>query len=274
MKRLYVTDLDGTLLNRNAELSEYTKNKLNELIDKGVLITVASARSSQSIKTIMKDVDLKLPVISFNGAYLTDIESMQHMVINEIPHNLATEIYHTVKNDIGVLISTYKEDDILFYDRITSEGMLAYIKDRERFFNRKLDQVRYDDLDHKVMAFTIIDTKEVISTIKAILVKRFGDEVIIDAWEDMYYKPWNWLTIHCKKATKSNGLKSLLEMVDESISELIVFGDNTNDLPMFELANKSYAVENGVSALKAIATGVIGMHTEDSVVNKINELEG
>ena len=49
-KSLYVSDMDGTLLNSNSVLSQYTTDKLNELIaNEGVLYTVATARTPATV---------------------------------------------------------------------------------------------------------------------------------------------------------------------------------------------------------------------------------
>jgi hydroxymethylpyrimidine pyrophosphatase-like HAD family hydrolase len=48
-------------------------------------------------------------------------------------------------------------------------------------------------------------------------------------------------------------------------SRLVVFGDGLNDIPMFDVADESYAVANALEEVKRIATGVIGSNEEDAV---------
>jgi HAD superfamily hydrolase (TIGR01484 family) len=73
MKVLYISDLDGTLLNREAELSEYTARHLNELIENGVHISVATARTAATCERILKDVHFNTPIILMNGVLIYDI---------------------------------------------------------------------------------------------------------------------------------------------------------------------------------------------------------
>ena len=54
MKTLYVTDLDGTLLNTQDKISEYSLNIINDLVDKGLLFTYATARSLVSASVVTK----------------------------------------------------------------------------------------------------------------------------------------------------------------------------------------------------------------------------
>ena len=67
MKTLHVTDLDGTLLNSNSSISEYSKNIINGLVEKGMLFTYATARSLTSASVVAKGLSTEIPIIAYNG---------------------------------------------------------------------------------------------------------------------------------------------------------------------------------------------------------------
>lgn len=69
---LYVSDLDGTLLNTSASLSPYTIKTINCLVEKGMLFTYATARSLSSASVAAKGLNPKIPVIVYNGAYIME----------------------------------------------------------------------------------------------------------------------------------------------------------------------------------------------------------
>ena len=71
-----------------------------------------------------------------------------------------------------------------------------------------------------------------------------------------------FLTILHKDADKSHGIKSVSEYVDFDLSKLTVFGDNFNDIGMFELAGNSVAVANAQEGVKKLAD-IILPHTND-----------
>ena len=123
------------------------------------------------------------------------------------------------------------------------------------------------------MCFTLIDEQQKILDLRDQLNRKFGVDVIVDAWEDMYYKPWYWLSVHSKESTKAKAIKKLCELNDIAYDLLITFGDNSNDIEMFKISDRSYAVENAVDDLKEIAYEVIGLNTDNSVINKILILE-
>ena len=75
---------------------------------------------------------------------------------------------------------------------------------------------------------------------------------------DMYY-----LEIITKNVSKASGVLTVKEMV--GADKIVVFGDNLNDIPMFQVADECYAVSNAEKELKSIATAVINSNDEDAV---------
>lgn len=273
VKRLYVTDLDGTLLDNNGELSEYSKKHLQSMLDKGLAFTVASARSLKSIKKIMKDVNLTLPVISLNGGFVSEFKSNKHIGIHHIGRELSKELYKEIES-FGVLISSFDaENQSLSYNQLTP-GINDYLVDRKQQVGDDVLKKHFNDVSGQIMAFTVIDEKERIIALEEHLKDKFGEHIIVDAWEDMYYKPWYWLSIHSTLSTKANGIKVLLDHLEGRYDEVVVFGDQSNDLEMFKIADKCFAVENAVEEIKTQATDIIERNSEHGVVKKILLLEG
>ena len=269
---LYISDLDGTLLDEEGCLSNESKESLIKLMALDVQFTVASARSVQSIQRLLEDIPLTLPVVAFNGAYISDFKTGQHYIINSIEKEIAHSLFEMLI-PFGVLSSLHTNGiDELYHSGEVSIGTTDYIKDREHDLNVKVSPIEVIPMDAEVMAFTVIDTKTNILDLKKKLSSY--DNIIVDAWEDMYYKPWYWLSIHSNQSTKAHGIKALKEMMTMSVDQLIVFGDNTNDIEMFSIADRSCAVDNAVDSLKNIADEIIGSHVDDSVVRKIAEMEG
>ena len=95
-KIIYISDLDGTLLRDDATLSEYSKNKLIELLEAGVNLTIASARSRYSTRPILGEIPFRLPVVEINGALVSDYITGEHIFINNIDDGIVPEIYSAI----------------------------------------------------------------------------------------------------------------------------------------------------------------------------------
>lgn len=70
MKVLYVSDLDGTLLRSDAKTSEYTNQVINQLTEKGMLFSYATARSYLTAAKATEGLSAKIPIITYNGAVI------------------------------------------------------------------------------------------------------------------------------------------------------------------------------------------------------------
>ena len=130
---LYVSDLDGTLLRNDTSLSQYSKDTLNALLDQGLLFTVASARSIASMRHVLADLPLRLPVVEFNGAFVSDLASGQHYLVHDLHRDILSELWQQIA-DAGYIpfISTYDGTaDRLYYRDITNDGMAWYLRNRQ-----------------------------------------------------------------------------------------------------------------------------------------------
>ena len=83
MKTLYVSDLDGTLLQPNVTLSKRTIAILNELIKQGMLFSVATARTIASVKPILQGVAVPMPIILMNGVCIYDLTTQKYIKVEE-----------------------------------------------------------------------------------------------------------------------------------------------------------------------------------------------
>ena len=72
------------------------KKILDELLHQGLQFTVASARSVVSMQVILKDLNLRLPIIEFNGAFISDLDSGRHEIINSICPSVVESIYKLI----------------------------------------------------------------------------------------------------------------------------------------------------------------------------------
>ena len=80
---------------------------------------------------------------------------------------------------------------------------------------------------------------------------------------DTYDTDEYWYESYREDVSKANAALKLKELV--GADELIVFGDNTNDISMFTVADRCYAVSNATDKLKELATGIIRSNEQGGV---------
>ena len=85
MKTLYITDLDGTLLDANSQVSAEAVEVLNPMLDDGLLFTVATARTPATVVPMLSQLHTRLPFIVLNGAATWDSQKGDYSRVNVIP---------------------------------------------------------------------------------------------------------------------------------------------------------------------------------------------
>ncbi len=269
-EKIYISDLDGTLLQNDACLSPYARKTLSELIEKGVNFTVASARSLASVRQILRGIPFSLPVISINGAYISDFTTGEHHFVNDIDSSLTSAIYELArKHHCWPFVSTFNgTKDCVYYQHLANDGMTWFCDNRVSCKDNSIYHTKdiEEKFSEKVVAFAVVNTYEKLKPLADQLQADFSDRLETHFFENLYSPPWWWLTIHDKKACKSIAIKTLAEYAGFHMKNVTVFGDRSNDLEMFKVATTSIAVENASDEIRKHATKIIGTNQDDSVV--------
>lgn len=270
-KTLYVSDLDGTLMHKDLKISDFSVKTINALVGKGVAFTYATARSISSAGTITKDLNLKLPVITRNGAVLAD-NNTGKIIEKALFTEKEVEMLKDMLPELPKtgFVSCYFGDDMkkVFAGSLHTaelQGYLDYYKDDPSV-------VSVSDLSEMFMGnpgyVTIIGDKDEIEPLYIRTREYNGWECLFqkDVYRDEY-----WLEIAPRNSTKA---KSILKLKEEyGFDKLVVFGDSANDMTMFKISDEAYAVSNAVDELKALATGIIGSNEEDAVAVYLSKAE-
>lgn len=269
---IYVSDLDGTLLNSNREVSEYSKKKLNEMILKGLNFTVATARTPGTVVEILKGLNIKLAVALMNGVLFYDLDKKQYLKIRNIDKEIVRKILNILEAfNKDSFVYGIKDDHLyVYHKKIILDLDEIYYKERCNSEYKTFKEVdtfdeALEDLD--VVNFMILDKLEVIELIYKELKKIEG--INVHYYEDIYQKDCYFIEIHTGDASKAAAVRDLAELYNTN--NTICFGDNLNDLPMFRIADECYAMGNAVEGLKTVATKVIKSNNEDGVVRFIEE---
>jgi len=268
---LFISDLDGTLLNRDAELSEYTANTLNRLIDQGMCFSVATARTVDSAIQIMSRVRLNLPIILMNGALIYGTQQQSYIKTIKIEREAVSAIIGIMKKHAinGFMYGISGNEAMYYYKELDTQPLRDYYDGRTRRFNRvwtRLDDYA-DCADNDIIYFTLMNTKERL----AVIYDEIKTLPTVDAilYEDVYGdRPW-YLECFAALATKYNATRSLREFY--GFEKIIGFGDSNNDLPLISACDEFYAVENAIDEVKEKATGIIGKSDEDAVVKWLED---
>lgn len=266
---LYVTDLDGTLLNRQDSINPFSIQTINDLVDRGMIFTYATARSLVSASKVTVGLSTNIPIIAYNGAFIIhpatgdilskeDFNEEERAKVREvlIQYNISPMVYSFINGIEKVSWIPEKEN----------EGVKRYLSIRQgdkRF--RAVHDIE-SLYEGEMFYFTCIGEKDELLPVYDIFSK---DDRYRCTMQQELYRPEYWCEIMPAKASKKNAIQKLKELWN--CDKVISFGDAINDIPMFEISDECYAVENAVDELKAHATGIIESNDNDGVAKWLLE---
>lgn len=268
---LFVSDLDGTLINSKKQITQYSKDALNKLIKNGMKFTIATARTPATVVEILEGLNLELPVALMNGVIIYDVKELKYIDIKEIKKEATIKILDIFKEHNKMpLVYGIKDNHLWVYHQ---EFVYAYEYNfyKERANSKLKTFVKVTDYaqaieESNIINFVAFDNYENIKSIaeKIEMLEGVTVNYYKDVYEDCYF-----LEAYSDGASKANGIKYLSNYLE--YDKVICFGDNLNDVPMFEMADEAYATENAADAIKNIATQVIGSCENDGVALYLEE---
>ena len=273
MKTLYITDLDGTMLNNKAELSEFSYKGIKKLIAEGVCFSVATARTAATVIDMFKGTGLSTPIALMNGVCVYDAQKRKNVITHSIDKSIA-------KNVLGVY-SKYNKHPMLYFDKgdyleivyteIDNIHQYEYITDRNaRKLKKFIKTDKYElNCADELLYIVSFDKPDELEEIHGEISEMDG---IVSCFYADNYTDCNFLETMNSSISKGTAAKEIKKLT--GADRIIAFGDNLNDIPLFSVADEAYAVSNAHSELKKIATGIIDSNDNDAVVRFIAEHSG
>ncbi len=260
--RIMFSDIDGTLLNSQRELSDYTISEIKRIKDSIPIILISSRMPSAMIH-LQKELGITdQPMICYNGGLIIRHEKVVHSTF--ITPDII-EAIHDFSATIPVHISLYHNDD-------------WYVPTMDFWANREAQNTKVNPTikpitdtiklwksknkgAHKIMC---MGDEEHIDSLFIFLEKTYGDRL------HLYRSKPTYIEIAHEKISKLTAIEFLLEnYFNISIKDAVAFGDNYNDIAMLKAVGTGIAVANAKPETLEIADIVTPAGKEDGVATYI-----
>lgn len=221
---IFISGLDDTLLDKNDNLSAYSRVELNRMLDSGLLFTISTMRTPASLMEPLKDIRLRLPVIVMDGAALYDIKEKMYVRSYVISSDTANKVTEFLSEQGVVWFTNVIIDDMLviYYQETDDEQYNALIKTLRRSPYRNYVK-REPPKDEAVVYFMLIDKKERIETLHAALEKQsFFGKLKVLKYDSEDYAGYSYIKIYNHNATKQNMTDYLAQRL--SVENIVTFG--------------------------------------------------
>lgn len=263
--KIVFSDIDGTLLNKDRELSNLTR-KVFKALQLKVPIVLISSRMPQAMRHLQQDLGIAhQPLICYNGALILLDGAVKSS--KEIPLGILQDLVDFNK-DIGCHLSLYNNED-------------WYVPDLDQWARREQHNTKVTPVvkpaeevlllwrdnqcgPQKIMCMGE-ETK--IDRISKFLSEHFRNEL------HLYRSKPTYLEVADKNISKLTAIEVLLdEHFHLSLKESIAFGDNFNDYEMLQAAGMGIAVGNAKPEILEIAKEITDHGKQDGVAKSLQRI--
>ena len=271
MRTLYLSDLDGTLFNHKKEVSDYSAYIINRCIKAGMMFSIATARMPYGCDYRLEGIRLGIPAILTNGVFIYDFKDKSYLNVEGMEDKTAEKVidaFQKSKKDCFMYLFHENQLSICYGDEKMHVQKQYYSERALRSCKEVYITADYKAELQKGMAvyFSLTGKKEELTSIctKLSQIKDVNYTCYLNIYNGLYC-----LEVFSNKASKSRALKWLKNYLQ--CDEVVVFGDNWNDMPMIEAADRSYAPENALTEIKEKVTGVIEDCDQDGVAKFLDK---
>lgn len=257
--RLLVSDLDGTLVDKDKNLTPTTIAAVDRLRAAGVRFTVISARPMSGIRPLLEPLGLDGDVAAFNGGivFRRDGTIVSHVTI---PAKIARGVMAMAD---GVDTWVFANDQ---WFASNGDGPHTH-SERRSSAQEPVVVASFDDLLDRADKITFVsDDEAALHALYERVHARYGKDATV-AQSQTYY-----LDVTALAANKGDGIAALAGALDVDLADTAAIGDQANDLPMLARAGLSIAMGNAPDAVKAKAHATTRANDEDGVAHAIDTM--
>lgn len=279
MFKLIALDIDGTLIDKNRDITPITKKTIKIALAQGYLVTLNTGRSFHSAKKYADQLQLKLPIVAANGAMIRDSNTMEILKLTNFKRRVAKKIAKLLDEQKDIVTQGYHTDGIItsglgiwgLVKLSTKSGGFSIKKLQEYYNEYKLCRIkRKRSLVKGIEAtdihkFFVAAKKEAGKELEKKLSKY---NCIVES----HYEGLNgYLEIIPKGVSKGEGLKFIANYCGINMDETIAMGDSANDVSMFKVAGLPVAMANGTDYAKSHSQHITFSNCDDGVAAVIKE---
>lgn len=261
---MLVSDFDGTLINKNGQISNENIEAINYFVKNGGMFCGATGRTHLNVAPYKKLLPVQSPWILFNGGGVYDFEHERFLheeLINaEDLKPLVAKVVEAIPH-INVQVCTSKT---LYLVNPNALPDVMVVEEGQEHENVMIDDIKlpWIKLMFQGRAGDLRKAEEIISTDLNLETYRY------------FYSGVAYLEIMSKSVSKGSGLHVLKGILKNDIHHFCAIGDYYNDVEMLIEADVSAAPDNAPEDIKAYASVVVKDHDEHAVKDFIEWIEG
>ena len=260
--KLLAVDLDGTLLNHNGEPHERDVRAMQALMRSGVAVSIITGRLYSGTRTSAEIVGIKGPVACADGSHVVRVSNDETLVHHGIRGASAKKLREAVvRNNLATFLFA---GDAIVYDR-DGESYLPYLRTWSADMQRAtlVSEHGLWKAQAGLTAVVGLGPEAAITSAVDDIQRDCKRRAQVAAFP-VKRVPGNWgLIARASGGTKGTAPEWLAEHHGCSLAETVCVGDWLNDVPMFNVSGRAFAMGQAPEAVKQVATDVCAETSEE-----------
>lgn len=256
--KLFVTDMDGTLLNSERKISQGNRHAIRRAVEAGTVFTIATGRMYSSALPYARELGLDVPIITYNGALIKTAEGRE-LYASYLDEGLVKELLDFAGEE-ELYIQLYSDDKLYFKEE----------NERARFY-QEMSGVTGSAVGEDIYKYAVRVPKLLImgstpeeSDAAVELVRRqFGGRIDVMKSSPLYVE------LIKPGVNKATAIARLAEMLEIPSEQVLAIGDSSNDVSMLASVAISVAVGNANDEARAAARYMVTDNDHDGVAEAL-----
>ncbi|MBU3160305.1 sugar-phosphatase [Clostridium frigoris] len=263
MYKLVAIDMDGTLLNSDYQISQANSYAIQQAIDMGVKIVLASGRPLIGFKKFLEELDLISKdnyAISYNGSLVQATKGNEIIFKKTLTLDNYKDLYNLSKK-LNVNIHALTDTTI------TTPKNSKYTIHESEINNIPIDIIPVEDVSTStsIVKVMFVDEPEILDRVFENIPKELFNKYTIVRSTPFYLEFIN------KSVNKGVGVVALAEKLNIKQEEIMCIGDAGNDIHMIKYAGLGVAMGNAFPEIKDAADFVTKTNNQDGVAYVFNK---
>lgn len=280
MIKLFVSDMDGTLLNENHVISKRNAEAIRQLEAAGIEFMIATGRTLMSATPLLEEHGLQSHMINLNGAAIYDTQGRLEYSIPMEPSTVAEIMSYCAVNGLGYTLMTDQHTFVIDVEQFI-EDMRKFMPVREQEDGQEFSsQAQFAGIQEDIRPLDEFDFNHN-HTILKMMVFSPQDPSKFDAFHQVFDKfddiDITSSAVDNREITHTNAQKgiaveSYAQQKGYTMDQVATIGDSLNDRSMLKMAKYSYAMDNASPEVKAMAKFIAPSNREDGVALVIEQI--
>jgi 5-amino-6-(5-phospho-D-ribitylamino)uracil phosphatase len=231
------------------------------------------------MRALLAGVDLRLPVIELNGAFVSELASGRHLTGNVLPAAVAgaaVEALGATGSD-PVLTAWDGVSDRVYFGSRTNGGSSWYVEEKRAYDDSALtacESLLAVTEREQIAAITGFVADAEAAALTELLNELVGEMAIVYSARNYYCPGWTEVQVQHPKAEKGAAVPALLTAASMTGADVVACGDHLNDLGLFSVAKRSIAPANAHPTILGLADEVVRPNDEDGIVRHLLDHHG